>query len=193
MQMIRQSIALNTEYLEVLQNKVIFKLNKSLDIQYFSVLQIINNSLFSPLWQKTLNITFSLQPMFFSTFCRNLLCWTWSKKLQLWNNKPAGLLFVVTLHPQRLNTRFNWHSSQCFDTVLTMHIWQIWPHLGSWIIHSCFERQMPSTAASFRPATKWFQQPHCDWMLVCVSKWLDFRFWNLSDRSELPSILNAHG
>lgn len=49
MQMIRQSIALNTEYLKVLQNKVIFKLNKSLDIQYFSVLQIINNSLFSPL------------------------------------------------------------------------------------------------------------------------------------------------
>lgn len=49
MQMIRQSFALNTEYLKVLQNKVIFKLNKSLDIQYFSVLQIINNSLFSPL------------------------------------------------------------------------------------------------------------------------------------------------
>lgn len=49
MQMIRQSIALNAEYLKVLQNKVIFKLNKSLDIQYFSVLQIINNSLFSPL------------------------------------------------------------------------------------------------------------------------------------------------
>lgn len=49
MQMIRQSFALNTEYLKVLQNKVILKLNKSLDIQYFSVLQTINNSLFSPL------------------------------------------------------------------------------------------------------------------------------------------------
>lgn len=140
----------------------------------------------------------------FTAHCRNWLCCDWSDKLELYisaHNKPAGLRTYIksqcvcglTLHSHGMTTMFNWHSSWCLVTVITHNVYLTGYSL-LWLFSQPAEitkRQVPSVTDSFQLAKKCFQQPHGNWKVIYVSKWLGLNHRDLSDRFQLPTTFDT--